>query len=72
MMQTVDVLTYAWNLLTNIWVLLFIIIIIIPVLQRYLLNRARRRILARISRERRSQGCSTQRYYGTQDGISKQ
>jgi ClpP class serine protease len=55
MMQTIDVLTTLWGLLTNIWVLFFIIIIIIPVLQRYMLNRARKRILQRISRERRSQ-----------------
>jgi len=55
MMQTVDAFTTIWNLITNVWFLIFIILIIIPVLQRYLLNRARRRILARISRERRSQ-----------------
>lgn len=54
-MQVTDVLTIAWSLITNIWVLLFILIIIIPVLQRFLLNRARRRILNRISRERKSQ-----------------
>lgn len=54
-MQTFDVVTSLWNLLTNVWVLIFVILIIIPVLQRYLLNRARKRILARISRERKSQ-----------------
>jgi ClpP class serine protease len=54
-MQTVDALTALWNVLTNVWVLLFVIIIIIPVLQRYFINRARKRILTRISRERRSQ-----------------
>jgi len=54
-MQATDVVTMAWNLITNIWVLLFILIIIIPVLQRFLLNRARKRILQRISRGRKSQ-----------------
>jgi ClpP class serine protease len=54
-MQTADFLTIAWNLITNIWVLLFILIIIIPVVQRYMINSARRRILRKISRERKSQ-----------------
>ncbi len=54
-MVIAEALTSLWNLLTNIWVLLFILIIIIPVLQRFLLNRARQRILGRISRERKSQ-----------------
>ncbi len=54
-MQTVEALTAIWNVLTNFWFLLFVIIIIIPVLQRFFINRARKRILTRISRERRSQ-----------------
>jgi ClpP class serine protease len=54
-MQTVETLTTLWNYLTNFWVLLFVSIIIIPVLQRYFINRARKRILTRISRERGSQ-----------------
>lgn len=53
-MQT-DFLTSVWSFITNIWVLLLIILIIIPALQRYLLNRARQRILTKISRERKSQ-----------------
>ncbi|HTY89927.1 MAG TPA: hypothetical protein VMC84_02005 [Methanocella sp.] len=54
-MQTVDALTAMWNVLTNVWFLIFAIIIIIPVLQRYFINLARRRILTRISRDRKSQ-----------------
>lgn len=54
-MQTIDALTAIWNVLTNFWFLLFVIIIIIPVLQRFFINRARKRILTRISRERKSQ-----------------
>jgi len=54
-MQTIEALTAIWNALTNVWVLLFVIIIIIPVLQRFFINRARKRILTRISRERKSQ-----------------
>jgi ClpP class serine protease len=40
---------------SNIWVLLLVILFIIPVLQRNAINRARTRILTRISRERKSQ-----------------
>jgi ClpP class serine protease len=54
-MVIAEAIAAIWGLLTNIWVLLFILIIIIPVLQRFLLNRARKRILNRISRERKSQ-----------------
>lgn len=50
-----EVISATWNLITNIWVLLLIVLIIIPVIQRYMLNRARERILRRISKERRSQ-----------------
>lgn len=50
-----EILSTAWNILTNVWFLIVIILIIIPVLQRYMVNRARRRILSRISRERHSQ-----------------
>ena len=50
-----EILSTAWNILTNIWFLIIIVLIIIPVLQRYLVNRARGRILSRISRERQSQ-----------------
>jgi ClpP class serine protease len=54
-MLAIDVLTTAWSFITNIWVLFFILIIIIPVLQRYLLNSARKRMLRRISMERKSE-----------------
>jgi ClpP class serine protease len=54
-MVVAEAITAMWSFITNIWVLLFILIIIIPVLQRFLLNRARKRILNRISRERKSQ-----------------
>jgi ClpP class serine protease len=54
-MVIAETLAAAWSFITNIWVLLFILIILIPVLQRFLLNRARKRILQRISRERKSQ-----------------
>jgi ClpP class serine protease len=50
-----EALTSAWEFITNIWVLLLILFIIIPSLQRYLLNMARQRILRKISRERKSQ-----------------
>ena len=50
-----EILSTAWNIITNVWFLIVIILIIIPVLQRYLVSRARGRILSRISRERRSQ-----------------
>lgn len=43
------------GLLNYVWVLLFIFLVVIPILQRYLVNAARQRILRRISRERRSQ-----------------
>ncbi len=50
-----EILSTAWNIITNVWFLIIIILIIIPVLQRYLVSRARGRILSRISRERHSQ-----------------
>ncbi len=50
-----EMLSTAWNILTNVWFLIIIVLIIIPVLQRYLVNRARGRILSRISHERHSQ-----------------
>lgn len=54
-MQTIEALTAIWNVLTNFWFLIFVIIIIIPAIQRFFINRARKRILTRISRERKSQ-----------------
>lgn len=45
----------VWAIVSNIWILLLIVLFILPVLQRGALNRARERILTRISRERRSQ-----------------
>jgi len=45
----------VWAVISNIWILLLIVLFILPVLQRGALNRARERILTRISRERRSQ-----------------
>lgn len=50
-----ELLTSAWNIITNVWFLIIVILIIIPVLQRYMVNRARAVILSRISRERHSQ-----------------
>ncbi len=50
-----ELLSATWNFISNIWVLFFILIIIIPVLQRYMLNMRRTRILQRISRERKSE-----------------
>ncbi len=44
-----------WDFFTNIWVLLLLFLIIIPALQRHFINVARKRILRKISRERRSQ-----------------
>jgi ClpP class serine protease len=57
-MVIIDVLTSFGNIISNTWVILlliFIILIILPGLQRYLLNRARKVILSRISRDRHSQ-----------------
>jgi ClpP class serine protease len=50
-----EALTSAWDFITNIWVLLLLFLIIIPALQRYFINVARKRILRKISKERRSQ-----------------
>lgn len=54
-MVVTEALTALWNFFTNIWVLLIIIIIITPVLQRFMLDRTRQYILNKISRERKSQ-----------------
>ena len=43
------------GLLNYVWILLFIVLFVIPILQRYMVNSARKRILKRISRERKSQ-----------------
>lgn len=50
-----EVLSSAWNFFVNFWILIIIVIIAIPALQRYLLNKAREHMLRRISRERKSQ-----------------
>ena len=50
-----EALTSVWDFITNIWVLLLLFLIIIPALQRYFINVARKRILRKISKERRSQ-----------------
>lgn len=50
-----EILSTAWNIITNVWFLIILVLIIIPVLQRYMVNRARGLILSRISRERHSQ-----------------
>ncbi|MDI6897040.1 MAG: ATP-dependent Clp protease proteolytic subunit [Methanocella conradii] len=55
MMIINEVLTSAWDFITNIWVLILFFLIIIPALQRYFINGARKRILRKISRERKSQ-----------------
>jgi ClpP class serine protease len=44
-----------WAFINNIWILLIILLFIIPVLQRGAVNRARARMLTRISHERHSQ-----------------
>ena len=44
-----------WTIISNIWILLIILLFIIPVLQRGAVNRARVRMLTRISHERKSQ-----------------
>ena len=48
-------LSAAWAIISNIWILLLLFLFIIPILQRNAVNRARKLILARISRERKSQ-----------------
>ncbi|MGE5548880.1 MAG: SDH family Clp fold serine proteinase [Bacillota bacterium] len=45
----------VWAFFSNVWILLLIVLFVIPVLQRNAVNRARARILTRISRERKSQ-----------------
>lgn len=50
-----EVLSSVWNFFVNFWILIIIVIIAIPALQRYLLNKAREHMLRRISRERKSQ-----------------
>ncbi len=50
-----EILSTAWNIITNVWFLIILVLIIIPVLQRFMVNSARQRILQRISRERHSQ-----------------
>ena len=50
-----ELISTAWALINNIWILLLIVLFIIPVLQRNAVNRARARMLTRISRERKSQ-----------------
>lgn len=50
-----EAISIIWAFLNNIWVLLIIILFIIPVIQRYAVNRARAKMLKRISRERGTQ-----------------
>jgi ClpP class serine protease len=50
-----ELMASAWNIITNVWFLIIVILVIIPVLQRFMINRARAVILSKISRERRSQ-----------------
>lgn len=42
-------------MLNYAWIVLFVLLFVIPILQRYMINSARQRILKRISRERKSQ-----------------
>jgi ClpP class serine protease len=49
------IVSAVWAFVSNIWILLLIILFILPVIQRNAVNRARERILTRISRERKSQ-----------------
>ncbi len=48
-------ISFIWTIISNIWILLIILLFIIPVLQRGAVNRARVRMLTRISHERKSQ-----------------
>jgi ClpP class serine protease len=49
-----DIFTDIGSILNNIWILLFVILFIIPFFQRSMTNVARKRILSRISKERKS------------------
>jgi ClpP class serine protease len=49
------VISAIWAFISNIWILLLIILFILPVMQRNAINRARERMLTRISQERKSQ-----------------
>ena len=44
-----------WDLLNYLWIPLILVFFILPIFQRYAINRARRRALRKISRERGSQ-----------------
>ncbi len=50
-----EIISALAGLLNYAWILLFVLLFVIPIMQRYMVNAARQRILARISRERKSQ-----------------
>ncbi|MGA9140614.1 MAG: hypothetical protein WBZ29_10345 [Methanocella sp.] len=50
-----NLISIVWGIISNLWILLIILLFIIPVLQRGAINRARERILTKISHERKSQ-----------------
>lgn len=50
-----EIISMLTGLLNYAWILLFLFLFVIPVIQRYMVNSARQRILRRISRERKSQ-----------------
>lgn len=50
-----EIISALATLLNYAWILLFVLIFVIPIMQRYAVNSARQRILRRISRERKSQ-----------------